>query len=97
VLSVYGSLDAIPQRGSQWQVPGVSGAVRLAATLVEHWDNAMLYRSLARLRTTDDGVVIPQAAAAELEWRGAPRAEWEAFCDEWGLDGLRDRPHRWRD
>jgi 5'-3' exonuclease len=95
VLSVYGSLDAIPQRGSQWQVPAVSGAVRLAATLVDHWDEAMLYRSLARLRTTDDGVVIPQAAASELEWRGAPRAEWEAFCDDWGLDRLRARPHRW--
>jgi hypothetical protein len=57
----------------------------------------MLYRSLARLRTTDDGVVIPQANAAELEWRGAPRASWEAFCDQWGLDRLRARPHRWLD
>ena len=22
-------------------------------------------------------------------------AAWEAFCDEWGLDRLRSRPHRW--
>ena len=95
VLSVYGSLDAVPRRGSEWHVPAVGGAVRLAATLADHWSEAMLYRSLARLRTTDDGVVIPQANAAELEWRGAPRASWEAFCDRWGLDRLRARPHRW--
>ena len=23
------------------------------------------------------------------------RARWTAFCDEWGLDRLRSRPHRW--
>jgi 5'-3' exonuclease len=97
VLSVYGSLDAIPQRGSQWQVPSVGGAVRLAATLADHWTEAMLYRDLARLRTADDGVVIPQANVEELRWRGAPRASWEGFCDEWGLDRLRARPHRWLD
>ena len=22
-------------------------------------------------------------------------AYWEAFCEEWGLDRLRSRPHRW--
>jgi hypothetical protein len=40
-------------------------------------------------------VTIPESTAAELEWRGAPRARWEAFCDEWGLARLRSRPHRW--
>jgi hypothetical protein len=71
--------------------------VLLAATLIEHWDEALLYRDLARLRTTADGVDIPERRATQLEWRGAPRAAWAAFCDEWGLNGLRDRPHRWRD
>jgi hypothetical protein len=55
----------------------------------------MLYRDLARLRTTADGVPIPQQDVDELEWRGADRAAWEAFCDEWGLARLRGRPHRW--
>jgi hypothetical protein len=57
----------------------------------------MLYRDLARLRTAADGVDIPQQKPAELEWLGAPRARWEAFCDEWGLDRLRSRPHKWAD
>jgi 5'-3' exonuclease len=95
VLAVYGSLEGIPQQASKWEVPSLRGAPALAATLRDHMDEALLYRSLARLRTADDGVTIPQASAAELEWRGAPRDAWEAFCDEWGLARLRARPHRW--
>lgn len=95
VLAVYGSLEGIPQQASKWEVPSLRGGPVLAATLRDHWDEAQLYRSLARLRTTDDGVTIPQETATDLEWHGAPRATWEAFCDEWGLARLRDRPHRW--
>ena len=95
VLAVYGSLEGIPQRASHWEVPSLRGAPVLAATLRDHWDEAVLYRSLARLRTVEDGVPIVQSAASELEWQGAPRGRWEAFCDEWGLDRLRSRPHRW--
>ncbi len=92
VLRRYGSIDAVPARASEWDVKGVSGAVRLAAVLVEQHDDAMLYRTLARLRLD---APLPQRTAAELEWRGTPRAVWEAFCDRWGLDRLRSRPHRW--
>jgi 5'-3' exonuclease len=95
VLTIYGSLESIPRRASHWQVPSIRGAVLLAATLSDHWDEAMLYRDLARLRTIEDGVEIPQTRVDELAWRGAPRAAWEAFCDQWGLDRLRARPHRW--
>jgi 5'-3' exonuclease len=95
VLAVYGSLEGIPQRASHWEVPSLRGAPVLAATLREQWDDAMLYRDLARLRTTADGVPIAQASATELRWDGAPRERWEGFCDEWGLARLRSRPHRW--
>jgi 5'-3' exonuclease len=97
VLAVHGTLEAIPRRASEWHVPSLRGGVLLAATLADHWQEALLYRDLARLRTTADGVRIDQVDIAELEWRGAPRRRWTAFCDEWGLDRLRDRPHRWRD
>jgi 5'-3' exonuclease len=92
VLRRYGSIDAIPARASEWDVKGVTGAVRLAAVLAEQHDDAILYRTLARLRLDTP---IPQTRAAELEWLGAPRATWEAFCDRWGLERLRARPHRW--
>jgi len=97
VLAHYGSLEAIPKRASEWEVPGLGGsrAVALASTLVTQWDDALLFRDLARLRTVEDGVPIRQTDVDELRWDGAPRAEWEAFCEEWGLDRLARRPHRW--
>jgi 5'-3' exonuclease len=97
VLFRYGSLDAVPEKASAWDVPAVRGAkaVSLAATLRAQWDEVQLYRSLARLRTAADGVEIPQRFVDELRWAGTPRAAWEAFCVKWGLPRLADRPHRW--
>ena len=92
ILRRYSSLEAIPARASEWDVTGVTGAVRLAAVLAEQRTDALLYRTLARLRLD---APLPQAAAADLEWRGTPRTTWERFCDRWGLDRLRGRPHRW--
>lgn len=97
VLARYGHLEDVPQRASSWEVPGVGGAraMTLAASLRDHWEDALLYRDLARLRTEADGVPIRQRHADDLHWDGAPRDAWEAFCDEWGLERLRRRPHRW--
>jgi 5'-3' exonuclease len=95
VLLRYDHLEAIPEKASRWDVKSLRGGPQLAATLQERWDEALLYRSLARLRTAEDGVAISQTSASELRWTGTPRAGWEAFCDRWGLDRLRSRPHRW--
>jgi 5'-3' exonuclease len=95
LLARYGHLEEVPIKGSAWHLDGVRNQVGLAQVLRERLAEAMLYRDLARLRTTADGVEIPQREPGELEWRGAPRGRWEAFCDEWGLDRLRSRPHRW--
>jgi 5'-3' exonuclease len=97
VLARYGSLEEIPARASAWDVKSLRGGPVLAATLRERWDEVMLYRSLARLRTTDDGVEIPQKRVGDLEWLGTARAEWERFCDALGLGSQRSRPHRWLD
>ncbi len=97
VLARYGHFEDIPGRASAWEVTGIGGsrAMGLAATLRDHWDEALVYRDLARLRTLDDGVPIRQRDPDGLRWDGAPRAEWEAFCEEWGLARLARRPHRW--
>jgi 5'-3' exonuclease len=97
VLARYGSLEAIPARAAAWDVKSLRGAPLLAATLRERWDEVLLYRSLARLRTAEDGVEIPQREVDELRWHGTPRVAWEALCDKWGLDSQRGRPHRWLD
>jgi 5'-3' exonuclease len=91
VLRRYGSIDEVPERASRWDV-GVSGAPRLAATLVEQRAAVLLYRELARLRLD---APVPEADPDQLRWGGVPRARWEAFCDRWGLERLRSRPHRW--
>ena len=96
VLARYGHLEDIPASGADWDIPGLRNPVGLAATLREQMDLALLFRDLARLRMTADGVDIPQADVEELRWDGAYREAWEAFCDEWGLTRLRARPHRWR-
>jgi 5'-3' exonuclease len=97
LLTRYGHLEQVPIKGSAWEVPGLRNPVGLALVLRDHLPDAILFRSLARLRSLADGVPIPQRHPAELEWRGAPRDAWQAFCEKWGLARLRDRPHRWRD
>jgi len=95
VLARYGSLEDIPAKASAWDVKSLRGGPVLAATLRERWDEVMLYRSLARLRTADDGVDIPQQDVDELRWRGTPKDTWQALCASLGLDQYATRPHRW--
>lgn len=90
LLARYGHLDAIPGDVGDWDLK-VRGADKLAATLRDNMDVALLYRDLATLRTDAD---IPQSLE-DLEWKGARRQEWLALCDELGFGGLKARPHKW--
>jgi len=96
VIARYGRLEAVPADAADWDVPGLRGAAVLAQTLREHMDDALLFRSLATLRTVADGVDIPQTDADELRWPGANQDRWETFCAEWGLPRLAARPPRWQ-
>jgi 5'-3' exonuclease len=90
LLGVYGRLEAIPRKASSWP-PAIRGAERLAATLTGQMDDALLYRKLATL--VDD---VPLSERLEdLEWRGVPRAPFEAWCDRVGARELRTRPRHW--
>ncbi len=93
VLAHYGSLEAIPLRAGDWNVP-VRNAAGLAAVLRQRLDEALLYRELARLRT--DAPLLVDGDPEPLRWTGAPRDRWLAFCEETGLTRLAGRPHRWR-
>lgn len=93
VVARYGRLEEIPPDAAAWDVR-VRGAAGLAATLRERFADALLFRDLATLRTTADGVPIPQSDVDELRWPGADRDRWAAFCAEWGLPRLVDRPPR---
>ena len=88
VLGRYVHLERIPANSKQWEV-AVRGAARLAAALAEHHDLALLFRTLATLRTD-----VPVFATVEdLRWRG-PRPEFEGVAQRLGVSGLWDRARR---
>jgi 5'-3' exonuclease len=90
LLARYDHLDAIPADPETWDVL-VRGGTRLAATLAERRQDAVLYRELATLVTD----VPIDAAPPGLAWAGVPREAFLAWCDEVGAETLRDRPTRW--
>ena len=81
VLARYGHIEAIPEHHWHWNVT-VRGPSRLAATLNENRDLALLFKDLATLRS--DAKVL--AAVDELRWRGPGE----------GLGQMASRLRAWR-
>ncbi len=91
VLSAHPRLEEIPPLVKDWKVKP-RGAERLAASLNRAREDAERYRVLATLRTD----VPLRERLDDLEWSGAPRERWLAWCDAVGSQSLRARPARWR-
>ena len=90
LLSRYPHLEKIPRQASSWEVK-LRGADKLAATLKENWEDALLYRKLATLVEN-----VPLAESLEdLRWRGVPRRQFESWCDSVGAKTLKAREVRW--
>ncbi len=51
VLRVYGRIEDIPHSPGQWDVSGVRGAAKLATTLHDEFETALLFKTLATLVT----------------------------------------------
>ncbi|MGH2445296.1 MAG: 5'-3' exonuclease [Candidatus Limnocylindria bacterium] len=92
VLARWLHLEAIPRSALEWDVP-LRNASRLAATLDQQREEALLYRRLAILNT--DAEIGEATDPDELEWHGVPRDSFLALCDELGFDTVRERVHRW--
>jgi 5'-3' exonuclease len=75
VFSRFLHLEAVPRNSKQWP-PEIRGAQRLLSILCERWDEAMLYRTLATLRT--DAPVFE--SVDELRWQG-PAPGFARFCE----------------
>lgn len=88
VLATYDHLEAIPKQESQWRVP-IRGAAGLARSLREHWEDALLFRDLATLRTDADVF----GEIDELRWTG-PTKGFGKMCDQLGAPQLADRATR---
>lgn len=79
VLARYGKLEHIPDDASAWDIK-VRGAPKLAQTLAENRKDAILYRTLATLRTD-----VPLTESLdELEWKGVDKARIVEFCNRLG-------------
>ena len=74
VLAKFGHIEAIPDDPREWHV-NASGPATLAKTLSDERDRALLFRTLATLRT--DVPVFD--SVDELEWKGATPA-FEPFA-----------------
>jgi hypothetical protein len=83
VLARFGRLEEIPADVGEWHAP-VRSAPALGAALRAGWNDALLFRRLATLRTD---APLPQRDAAELEWRG-PKPEFADVCQELGQPRL---------
>ncbi len=85
MLARYQRLEQIPKAAAQWDVP-VRGAARLAATLAEQWERALLFRRLATLRADAPiGVDVDG-----LRWKG-PCAEFAGWAERLGAPALHER------
>jgi 5'-3' exonuclease len=90
VLAKFIHLESIPKDGREWHV-NVGNAGVLAATLFEHWDEVILFRTLATLRTD----IALFENVDELRWKG-PTAGFDAIAAR--LDAAKTAPRStgWR-
>jgi len=85
VLGRYGYLEEIPAAIEDWDVT-VRGAARLAVTLRDQMDEALLFRRLATL----DIKAPVSPGVDELEWSG-PAEGWRDVLEGLGLESIVSR------
>jgi 5'-3' exonuclease len=88
VLRRYGHIEQIPDDGRRWDVPGLRGVDRLAATLAAAREVANLFKVLATLRT--DAKV---GAVDDWEWR-KPKRGFTAWCERFDAPRLLERAQK---
>ena len=76
VLAKFGHLEAIPRDCREWGVRATNAGA-LADILCREWDNALLFRKLATIRTD----IALFEDVEELRWKG-PRPEFDAIAAE---------------
>ena len=86
VLAKFGHLESIPKDCRDWHV-NATNAGALADTLCREWDNALLFRTLATLRT--DIVLFDDVE--QLRWNG-PKPEFDVIAAD--LDSAATEPRK---
>jgi 5'-3' exonuclease len=85
MFSHYPHLEDIPRNWQEWH-SSIKRARTLCDCLLNSWDDALLFRTLATLRLD-----VPVFDSIEdLRWKG-PRADFEEYAQRLNLTGLLDR------
>ena len=84
VLAKFGSIDAIPDSSGDWGLPGLRGAEKLAVTLRDQRELALLFRRIATVELD-----VEVGAVDDWRWAG-PTPAFEAMAERLGA------PELWR-
>lgn len=88
VLSRFGHIDQVPLDVAEWEGLDVRGAAKLALTLRENFEDALLFR---RIATVDLDAPV-SATVDEMVWQG-PGVGFDERCAEIGADRVAKRAH----
>lgn len=87
VLTRYGHIEDIPHDVAEWDV-NVRGAGKLALTLRENFEDALLFR---RIATVDLDAPVSESVD-DMAWRG-PQPGFDEACDALGAGRQQKRAH----
>ncbi|MCU1401203.1 MAG: putative 5-3 exonuclease [Acidimicrobiales bacterium] len=88
VLAKFLHIEHIPGVAADWHLGALRGADKLAATLREHLEEALLFREIATVVTDLD-----VGGVDDWRWQG-PTAEFASFATDLGAPQLADRAER---
>ena len=94
VLGVYGHIESIPADESQWVADGVTvrGAAKLAATLRDNMDDALLFKRIATV-ATDVSEDLDIGSVDSWEWKGVSN-HLDRVARELGMGDVVERAER---
>ncbi len=88
VLAKFGSIPDIPASSKDWGLPALRGSEKLAVTLRDNLELALLFRRIATIE-----VDVPVGEVDDWRWHG-PTDGFAAVCDRLGAPHLVDRAER---
>ncbi len=93
VLAAFGHLDAIPDAAADWGLAGLRGAEKLAATLRDQRDLALLFRRIASIGEGTGHPLPVVGTVDDWAWRG-PTADFATMAERLGAPNLVARAER---
>ena len=91
VLAKYGSITDIPASSGDWGLPGLRGSEKLAVTLRDNLELALLFRRIATIETD-----VPVGTVDDWQWNG-PTPGFAAVAERLGAPHLVERAGRLAD